>query len=68
MDHQLENVPNVIACVVLHNMCEMLGDNCREEWTHQEEPSVAQLTRITSHYSKMSATAIRSALKDFVNA
>ena len=69
MDHQLENVPNVVAaCVVLHNMCEMFGDNCREEWVHQEEPSVAQPTSVTSHYSETSATVIRNALKDFVNA
>ena len=69
MDHQLENVPNVVAtCVVLHNMCEMFGDNCREEWVHQEEPSVAQPTSITSRYSETSATVIRNALKDFINA
>ena len=69
MDNQLVNVPNVFAtCVVLHNMCEMFGDNCREEWVHQEEPSVAQLTSVTSYFSKTSATVLRNALKDFVNA
>ena len=69
MDHQLENVPIVVAaCVVLHNMCEMFGDNCREEWVHHEEPSVEQLTSITSRYSETSVAAIRNALKGFVNA
>ena len=30
-NHQLANVPNVVvACAVLHNMCKMFGDNCRE--------------------------------------
>ena len=41
-----ENVCDVVAsCIVLHNICEMYGDNCLEEWTqwtqwtHHEEPS-----------------------------
>ncbi len=32
----------VASCIVLHNICEMYGDNCLEEWTqwtHHEEPS-----------------------------
>ena len=61
--HQLETVSNVVAaCVVLHNMCEMFGDNSREEWVHQEETSVAQPTSITSRYNEMSATAIYNTL------
>lgn len=33
MDYNVGNVPNVIAaCVTLHNLCEILGDQCRDEW------------------------------------
>ena len=53
---------------MLHNVCEMFGDNCRERCVHQGEPSVAQPTSITSCYSEMSVTVVRNALKDFVNA
>ena len=34
MDFKLENVPHVVsACIVMHNMCELYGDNCLEEWS-----------------------------------
>ena len=34
MDFKLENVPHVVsACIVVHNMCELYGDNFLEEWT-----------------------------------
>ena len=34
MDFKLENVPHAVsACIVLHNMCELYGDNFLEEWT-----------------------------------
>ena len=33
LDHKLDNVTNIIAgCVVLHNICELMGDECQEEW------------------------------------
>ena len=33
LDCQVFNVGNIVAsCVVLHNMCEMLGDECLAEW------------------------------------
>ncbi|XP_062523298.1 uncharacterized protein LOC134197960 [Corticium candelabrum] len=42
LDLKLENVGNVVAaCVVLHNLCEMFGDHCSEEWTIQEDASAA---------------------------
>ena len=35
MDFELKNVSAVVAtCVVLHNMCEMYGDSCRDEWVN----------------------------------
>ena len=34
MDFKLDNVPYAVsACIALHNMCELYGDNCLEEWT-----------------------------------
>ena len=33
MDNHVENVPHFVpACVVLHNVCEMYGDECQREW------------------------------------
>ena len=37
-DCKLENVTQVVAaCVVLHNICEMFGDHCLPEWTHNQD-------------------------------
>ena len=34
LNFKLKIVPHVVSsCVVLHNMCEMFGDNCPTEWT-----------------------------------
>ena len=34
MDCKLENVPHAVsACIVLHNMCELYGDNFLKKWT-----------------------------------
>ena len=42
MDYHLDNVPHVIAaCVVLHNICETLGDRCQDDWVVQEESNSA---------------------------
>ena len=33
LDYQLDHVTNVIAAgVVLYNICELMGDECQEEW------------------------------------
>ena len=39
LDVKMQNVPHIVnlACVVLHNMCEMYGDNCLMEWV--DDPS-----------------------------
>ena len=40
MDYNLENEPHVVAaCVVLHNICETLGDMCQEDWVVVQEDS-----------------------------
>ena len=42
MDCHLSHVSNVVARVVLHNMCKMFGDHCDVEWIHHEGPSGMQ--------------------------
>ena len=43
MDFKLEYIPHVVsACIVLHNMCELYGDNFLEEWT--AHPSTDSIT------------------------
>ena len=33
MDTNVCNVPNIVAsCVVLHNVCELYGDHCHQDW------------------------------------
>ena len=47
MDFMLENVPNVVAaCVILHNICEVLGDHFQSEWKLLEEHSETQARRV----------------------
>ena len=42
MDNHVENVPHFVsACVVLHDVCEMYGDECQREWIAQ--PPTEQL-------------------------
>ena len=66
IDYNIANVPNVVAaCVVLHNMCEMFGDPCADDWVYHEEPSTTQATSITCNYTGTSAIVIRDAIKDF---
>lgn len=52
LDLKLENIPHIVAsCIVLHNMCELYGDNCLDEWT---DPSV------DDHHTHHIAPAITS--------
>ena len=66
MDFKLENVPAVVAtCVVLHNMCEMYGDNFCDEWA---SPQSAQSTdsRATTARNDSRSAMIRNAIKDYL--
>ena len=63
IDCHLQNVPNVIAsCVVLHNMCEMYGDHCADEWIEHG----AGVQRSGCNHTVTGAKAIRDAIKDFL--
>ncbi len=64
MDCDLVNVCDVVAsCIVLHNICEMYGDNCLEEWTHHEELSSSMFSS-TSHSTPdtLDSSIIREAI------
>ena len=66
MDTHICNVPNIVAsCVVLHNICEMYGDHCQNEWVVQVE-TVGRNTSTSANTSTSSATAssIRNAIRD----
>ena len=33
IDKDVGNVPNIVAtCAVLHNICELHGDSCEDDW------------------------------------
>ena len=45
LDVKLKNVTSVVAaCLVLHNMCEMYGDFCLDEWTERSSDSDSHST------------------------
>lgn len=70
MDFSLENVLAVVAaCAVLHNICEMYGDNFRDEWTDNSSSiCVAQQSSSQGNNAapSSSATQIRDSIKDYI--
>ena len=34
--YEIEHVDVIASCVVLHNLCESVGDNCNPEWFHHD--------------------------------
>ena len=63
MDFKLEIAPHVVsACIVLHNMCELYGDNFLEEWTaHPSTDSITPPPALSSTGSTV-ASDIRDAI------
>ena len=46
MDYHIDNVPHVVAaCVVLHNICETLGDRCQDDWVVQDDSNSTETER-----------------------
>ena len=46
MDYHIDNVPHVVAaCVVLHNICETLGDRCQDDWVVQDDSNSTEIER-----------------------
>ena len=69
MDIAIANVPNVVAaCVVLHNYCEMHGDECQPEWIYTDNVDTETMVSQRQSTSTGGGTAhdIRNALKLFL--
>ena len=67
LDYQLDHDRNIIAaCVVLHNICELMGDECQEEWidTSLETDRLEVASNATSTAST-AAGAIGDAFADY---
>ena len=59
IDSHLSNVTNIVAsCVVLHNVCEIFGDQCLPEWI-VSDPCV--VSHSPSTFTSVSGTAARAA-------
>ena len=68
MDYDIDNVPNIIAaCVTLHNLCEILGDQCREEWFTTDSAissRLCNLSNCSAAQTRNRANSIRDAIRD----
>ena len=69
LDMKVDNATNVVAsCVVLHNICELYGDNCRDEWVVETETTRSSAgtnaNPSSSTTPSSTATSIRDAIRD----
>lgn len=61
------NMPKIIACcVVLHNICELFGEECPGEWVVPEPPAT-ESSDGTSPAASPSGVEIRDALVSYFN-
>lgn len=62
MDFKLKNVANfVVACVILHNMCEIFEDHFLQEWASHEEHNPPVPPYVPSSSCNVDAANIRNA-------
>ena len=64
LDADISNVPEVVAtCCVLHNVCEVHGEEFCEEWLQETENARSESTSATiaNNQSYSSAVSIRNA-------
>lgn len=68
IESHVSNVPNIVAsCVAQHNICEIYGDHCLQEWVvHEESPSGPNTTSISTPACNTTATAICNAITDYL--
>ena len=68
--YDIKHSTNAIAsCVVLHNICENLGDVCRHDWIHRadtSDSSTPALPTTAATVPDSNASNIRSALTQYV--
>ena len=67
-DMSIGNVPNVVAaCCVLHNICEIRGDEFNGEWLQEVEEMLPSTSTSpsTCTYTSTSGTAVRDTLVNY---
>ena len=69
MDTNVCSVPNIVAsCVVLHNICELYGDHCHQDWIVDVDTTRSTTSSTTnstaSSVINSSASDIRNAIRD----
>ena len=66
LDLKLQNVPYVVsACVVLHNICEMYGDDCLMEWVDNPVTFPESLPPTITPNEADDANSIRNAIMQY---
>ena len=75
-DNDIKYVPTlVVACCILHNICEMHGDQCEDDWLVVDpNPRIETSVNVTSTFpgsftsGQHTAAVIREALCDYFEA
>ena len=64
-DSNIKNIPTLVtACCVLHNLCELQGDACEEDWVlrdTQDSATTTGATAVSAAVPTPSSTRIREA-------
>ena len=68
IDLYVTNVPDIVAaCVTLHNICELHGDDCLAEWIINDNTTPSPVTPPASiSTNPTQASHIRNAIRDFL--
>ena len=66
IDSHVSNVLNIVSsCVVLHNICEIYGDHCLQEWVINEgSSSGSNTTSVSAPACNTAASSVRNAIRD----
>ena len=65
IDTSVYNVPNIVStCVVLHNICELHGDSCEDEWMVEVNTTRSTGNSTATPTSSTTASSIRDAIRD----
>ena len=68
LDMQVDNAATAAgACIVLHNICELFGDYCLEDWEQINSDEDDVITVHVSSSSRQAASTIRDAIKNYLN-
>ena len=64
MDFKVDNVPYVVtACVILHNICALHGDDCLNEWIDHSPSSTGAAATSTG---SLQANGVRRAITQYL--